>query len=256
MRNVFIVGCNGKMGQLVYELIQKDECWDSYYGFDLTTSKRNIFVYTSMERLMSDAFTVNDYTNVIVDFSHPSATMEILPFAVEKEIPMVIATTGFTPEQQKEIINCAKTIPIFKSSNMAYSSTAFTRLVKMAASLLQEPYEISIHEIHHKGKKDAPSGTAKDMLFEAVNEGRGNTLKYRFDSNGLKADNEVWVSSERVGHFRGEHTVTIAGPNDFVQLRHFVSDRKVFAEGALQAARFIMEQTEPGLYTMENLFNK
>lgn len=94
------------------------------------------------------------------------------------------------------------------------------------------------------------------MLFDAVNEGRSGTLVYRFDSNGKKAENEVWVSSGRVGSFRGDHIVTIAGDNDYVQLKHSINDRALFAEGALDAARFIMQQTEPRIYTMADMFNE
>lgn len=255
-KNVFVVGCNGRMGRLVYDLAQKSEDLNVVYGFDQHTSAElNIGIYTSVEQFLSDATTISSNTDVIVDFSNPSATLKILPWAAELDIPVVIATTGFTPEEETEIKCSAERIPIFKSSNMAYSTKAFIETVRFAAKRFQPPYEFSIHEIHHHDKKDAPSGTAK-MLFDAINEAHGSTLSYRFDSNGLKGEKEVWVSSERVGSFRGEHTVTIAGPSDFVQFKHFVNDRGVFAEGALEAARYIMRQTEPRIYTMDDLFNE
>ena len=226
MINVFIVGFNGKMGQLVFELTKKRSSdWHSYCGFDLTKSKQRC-VYTSMEKLMSDAFTVGGYTDVFIDFSAPSATMEILPFAVEKEIPMVIGTTGFTQEQEEEIANCAKTIPIFKSDNMAYSSEVFTKLVKQAAKLLPE-YEVSI--------------------IETPLEEKHGTLQINYEG-----DDKLCVSTKRIEHFPTSYMVTIAGANSFIILQHNFIDREIFAEGALNAAKFIVYQ-DPGLYTMKDL---
>lgn len=143
----------------------------------------------------------------------------------------------------------------WKLVNITLPTKRFISLVKYAAKLFPEPYGISIHEIHHDEKADAPSGTAK-MLFDAVNEGRDGAMVYRFDSSEKKAKNEVWVSSERVGYFRGDHIVTIAGENDYVQLKHSILDRALFAEGALNAARFIMQQTEPRIYTVNDMFNE
>lgn len=240
-KTVFVVGgFNGKMGTCVRNLINKCKDLQS----DALCATYLQMIDTSIR-----------YSDVIIDFSHPDATMIVLPSAVKQNIPMVIATTGFNSEQLAQIEEAAKVIPIFKSANMGLCTKRFINVVKYAARAFPAPYEISIHEIHHSGKKDAPSGTAK-MLFDAVNEGRNGTLIYRFDSNGIKGDNEVWVSSERVGNFRGEHIVTIAGENDVLELKHSISDRAVFAEGALEAARYIMQQTEPRIYTMDDLFNE
>lgn len=248
-KNVFVVGCNGKMGRIVCDLVRESEDLVVTHGFDLNTdSKSGILIQNDCSSFFPE-------TDVIIDFSKPKATMAILPIAVKQKIPMVIATTGFTPFQMQAIEDMSKETPIFFSNNMAYSTKLFVELVRYGAKLFKEPYEISIHEIHHSGKSDAPSGTAKNMLFTAVNEAREDTLVYRFDSNAAKAKNEVWVSSERVGCFRGEHIVTIAGANDYVQLKHSINDRGVFAEGALHAARYLMEQ-KPGFYTMNDLFNE
>lgn len=252
-KNVFVVGCNGKMGRIVRSLISESDDMDTTAGFD--QHQGGVIASYCSENLRNNPNAVFYNTDVIVDFSRPEATMEILPYAVKYRIPMVIATTGFTKEQELELKSAASLIPIFKSSNMALSTKRFISLVKCAAKLFPEPYEISIHEDHHSGKADAPSGTAK-MLFDAVNEGRGRTLVYRFDSSGKRAENEVWVSSGRVGSFRGDHIVTIASENDYIQLKHSILDRALFAEGALDAARYIMQQTEPRIYTMDDLFNE
>lgn len=249
-KNVFVVGSNGKMGRIVCNLIKTSSDLEPFASLDHNWPsecvKRSYWKCTAGWL---------DNIDVIVDFSHPDATMMVLPSAVKGKIPMVIATTGFDSEQEKRIEEAAAVIPIFKSANMGLCTKRFIEVAKYAARVFLAPYEISIHEIHHSAKKDAPSGTAK-MLFEAVNEGRDGTLVYHFDSNDKKGANEVWVSSERVGSFRGEHIVTIAGANDVLQLRHSIADRAVFAEGALEAARYIMQQTEPRIYTMDDLFSE
>lgn len=252
-KNVFVVGCNGKMGQIVRILISKSDDMTATAGFDHVQG--GVISTYCPNDLSVCANTIFNGRDVIIDFSRPEATMKILPYAVQYQIPMVIATTGFTEDQEMNIKGAARSIPIFKSSNMALSTKRFISLVKYVAELFPEPYGISIHEIHHDEKADAPSGTAK-MLFDAVNDGRGGTLVYRFDSSAKKAKNEVWVSSERVGSFRGDHIVTIASENDYVQLKHSILDRALFAEGALNAARYIMQQTEPRIYTMDDLFNE
>lgn len=252
-KNVFVVGCSGKMGRIVRDLIYNSNDLVVSAGYDeIPAGSIATYCKDDLSVCNQEALEGKD---AIIDFSRPKATMEILPYAVQYRIPMVIATTGFTEGQELTIKGAARSIPIFKSSNMALSTKRFISLVKYAASLFPAPYEIAIHEDHHSGKKDAPSGTAK-MLFDAVNEGRGGTLVYRFDSNSKKAENEVWVSSGRVGSLRGDHIVTIAGENDYVQLKHSISDRALFAEGALNAARFLMQQTEPRIYTMDDLFNE
>lgn len=252
-KNVFVVGCNGKMGQIVRILISKSDDMTATAGFDHVQG--GVITTYCPNDLSVCANTIFNGRDVIIDFSRPEATMKILPYAVQYQIPMVIATTGFTEDQEMNIKGAARSIPIFKSSNMALSTKRFISLVKYAASLFPHPYEIAIHEDHHSEKRDAPSGTAK-MLFDAVNEGRNGTMVYRFDSNGKKTKNEVWVSSGRVGSFRGDHIVTIAGENDYVQLKHSINDRALFAEGALDAARFIMQQTNPGIYTINDMFNE
>lgn len=254
-KNVFVVGCNGKMGRIVCKLIKASSDLAPRAGLDSDLQGEDVTSNTWCLYCTCVSADCLNGTDVIIDFSHPDATMSILPFAIKLRIPMVIATTGFDSEQEQRIEEAAAVIPIFKSANMGLCTKRFIEVVKYAARVFLAPYEISIHEIHHSAKKDAPSGTAK-MLFDAVNEGRDGTLVYHFDSNDKKGANEVWVSSERVGSFRGEHIVTMAGANDVLQLRHSIADRTVFAEGALEAARYIMQQTEPRIYTMDDLFNE
>lgn len=251
-KKVIVVGATGRMGRIVCDLIAKSEDMEVLGGLCHTyRCLPDLYhLYNKVENL--NHFHVAD---VIIDFSRPEATMEILPYALHYRIPMVIATTGFSGVHENAVLEASCFIPIFKSANMGLGTKRFIQIVKNAASILPGSYEISIHEVHHSGKADAPSGTAK-MLFTAVNEARNGSLRYRFDSNDKKSENEVWVSSERIGNFRGEHTVTICGENEYFRFTHSIQDRAVFAEGALEAARFIMQQTEPRVYTMDDLFNE
>lgn len=248
-KKVIVVGATGRMGRIVCDLIAKSDDMEVCCGLCHSYAENRIPGIT--------LFTKADFANffeadVIIDFSTPMAMGDVLPKASRYKIPVVIATTGISEDF---VEHHSYTIPIFKSANMSVGTKRFIQIVKNAASILPGSYEISIHEVHHSGKADAPSGTAK-MLFTAVNEARNGSLKYRFDSNDKKSENEVWVSSERIGNFRGEHTVTICGENEYFRFTHSVQDRAVFAEGALEAARFIMQQTEPRVYTMDDLFNE
>lgn len=252
-KNVFVVGCNGTMGQTVRSLIAKSDDMATTAGFDQLQG--GVVASYCAEDLSVCADTIFNGRDVIIDFSRPEATMKILPYAVDYRIPMVIATTGFDADQLAKIEELAQYIPIFMSSNMGLGTKAFIQIVKYAVGVLPGSYKISIREMHHTGKADAPSGTAK-MLFDAVNEAREGTLVYRFDSNGKRGENEVWVCSERNENFCGDHTVTIAGINEYFSFTHSVRDRAIFAEGALNAARYLMQQTEPRIYTMDDLFNE
>lgn len=258
-KSVFVVGCFGKMGEIVCKLILKSEDFCLRYGCDYNQNERTAtFAYSSETSGLDCGFgptlSIPDPVDVVIDFSRPKATMTILPMAVERQIPMVIATTGFSPEQEAKIEEAGKTIPIFWSSNMAYSIKAFIETTKAVAKTLPD-YQIAIHERHHAAKQDAPSGTAK-MLFNAINEAHGGTLCYQYDENAPRVDNAVWLSAERNGNIKGEHRITFSGKNETIELKHSVDDRAVFADGALQAARFILKQTEPRIYTMDDLFNE
>lgn len=249
-KNVFVVGCNGRMGQIVRSLIAKSDDMATTAGFDQLQG--GVVASYCAEDLSVCADTIFNGRDVIIDFSRPEATMKILPYAVDYRIPMVIATTGFTEGQELTIKGAARSIPIFKSSNMALSAKRFISLVKYAAALFPEPYAITIHENRPK-HNDALDDTTK-LLFEAINC-RCGTKVYPFDFNMRISENEFWVSSGHVENLHSGHMITIESANDYVQLKYSVSNQSI-AEGALDAARFIMQQTEPRIYTMDDLFNE
>lgn len=245
-KNVFLVGANGRMGKITSELISNSVDFDVPYVYDQVVSKSN----SGCNIYNSSVQAVPKGTDVIIDFSKPNATMTVLPWAVEAKVPMVIAPTGYTPEQNEAIAEASKIIPIFKSSNMSYGVNAMIEIVKLAAKLFYS-YDSEILDFHHSGKVDSPSGTA-NMLAEAIKEVQDG-METIYGRTGKRQSNEIGIAAQRGGGIPGEHVITFAGPNDFVRLQHFALKPEMFAEGALDAARFILKQTEPRLYTMKDL---
>lgn len=256
-KKVLVVGSSGRMGSLVIHAIEKSSDF-AYWGGYCLPNETTDFTKPIITSYADFPYITRQFgtPDIIIDFSKPPATIEVLKYASEyscNKIPMVIATTNFSKEQQEIIDSVATKIPIFQSSNMSYSVNVVIKLLEVATSLLGDNYEIGIHETHHSGKVDAPSGTAT-MFFNAINKASGDNLIAVYGSSGKKQDDEVWISSQRCGNFPGEHIVTFAGKNDFIRIEHFATNPSMFAEGALDAARFLLKQTEPRIYTMADMF--
>lgn len=237
----------GRMGKEIINAVEKQNDLKIVCGFDREKSEDGVFkVYNKIEDIEQDI-------DVIIDFSVPVATFEILKYAIKNHIPTVIATTGFNEEELKEIENISKEIPIFKSSNMSLEINLMVSLVQKVAEVLNES-DIEIIEAHHNKKIDSPSGTAI-LLADAINKVFEGEKQYNFDrmSKREKRDKkEIGFSSIRGGNIVGEHTVQFYGENETLEITHKSYSRQVFAEGALKAARFIVNQNV-GLYDMEDL---
>ncbi len=191
---------------------------------------------------------------MIIDFSVPVATLAVLSFAKAHHIPVVIATTGFSEEQQKQINTFAKDIPIFQSSNMSFEIHLMTKVLKMVSLALADESDIEIIETHHNRKIDAPSGTAL-MLANSINETMQNRYTYDFDrmqKREKRSPKEIGFSSIRGGNIVGEHTVQFLSQNETFEITHKAYSRKVFADGSLKAARFLIGKPN-GFYTMDDL---
>ncbi|MCL2699872.1 MAG: 4-hydroxy-tetrahydrodipicolinate reductase [Defluviitaleaceae bacterium] len=195
--------------------------------------------------------------DVIIDFSLADAVTPLLKFAREKKLPAVICTTGLTPEQEDEITETAKIVPIFHSSNMSLGISLLTTVLKRVSRLLYESgFDIEILEKHHNRKIDAPSGTAW-VLAASVNAALDNKLEPVFDRSPRRerrGREELGMSSIRGGTICGEHSVIFAGNEEVIELRHSAFSREIYAVGALNAAKYIKDKP-PGLYTMENIIN-
>lgn len=247
MINVLVNGCNGKMGQEVINQIESDKDFLVLAGFDREDLGNTSFpVYNNISSI-----TVKP--DVIIDFSVPVATLNILEYAKQHSIPMVIATTGFSDEQLEILEEYSKYIPIFKSANMSYDINLMAKLLAQIAPILKNS-DIEIIETHHNRKIDAPSGTAL-LLADSINKSLNNSMEYNFDrfSNREKRkENEIGFSSIRGGNIVGEHTVKFYSPYETFEITHTSYSRSVFAEGALKAAKFIISK-EAGLYNMDDL---
>lgn len=249
MLEVMINGCNGKMGQIVCDLVEQNENLVLKSGFDKNVTGE--FAFPVFNRIQD----ITEKPDVIIDFSVPIATFHILEYAVSNHIPIVIATTGFSNEEEKRIKEYSKQIPIFKSANMSYDIMIMKKLVQWLAPLLSDT-DIEITETHHNRKIDSPSGTAQ-MLADTINHSLGNHLhcEYnRHDKREKRDKNEIGMNSIRGGNIVGEHVVQFFGEFETFELKHTSYSRNVFAEGAIKAAKFLVNMPE-GLYSMEDMFH-
>lgn len=249
MINILVNGCNGKMGQEVVRQIELDDETLVLAGFDREDLGNTSYpVYTNFSSI-----TVKP--DVIIDFSIPVATLNVLEYAKENSIPIVIATTGFSDEQLKIIEEYSAHIPVFKSANMSYDINLMAKLLSQIAPILKNS-DIEIIETHHNRKIDAPSGTAL-LLADSINKSLDNSMEYNFDrfsSREKRKTNEIGFSSIRGGNIVGEHTVKFYSPYETFEITHTSYSRSVFAEGALKATKFIKDE-KPGLYSMDDLLN-
>lgn len=246
MKSIVISGICGKTGANVYESA-KEAGLNVACGID--KEYRGNFdcpVYRSFAD-------VNEYADVVVDFSSPSNLTALLRYCVENKTPAVIATTGYSADDEIKITEAAKLIPIMKTSNLSLGVNFFIKTVGETAKILGE-YDVEIIERHHKFKKDAPSGTAK-MIVEAIRKSREiPLLSYGRKGEKTRKDGEIGIHSVRGGSVVGEHEVCFYGKYDEIRLVHSAQNKKLFSDGAIKAALFIAEQ-RPGFYTEKNLYN-
>lgn len=242
MINVLINGCNGNMGKVLKQYINKlpDICVK--YEIDVNTTM-------SFETLNK----ISEKPDVIIDFSTPEGSFTALDYAVCHLVPIVIATTGFNNEQNSKILEYSEAIPIFKASNMSYVIHLMSKVLSNISPLLSH-MDIEIIEKHHNKKKDAPSGTAL-MLANSINSPNKNKYNYVYDrhsKNNFRFKNEIGFSSIRGGNVVGEHSVIFLGENESIEIKHTAYSREIFAEGSVRAAKFLINQKN-GIYGMEDL---
>lgn len=249
MINVLVNGCNGRMGKEVINQMDLYPNMSLSCGVDITDNDLNQFpVYRKIED-------INSPVDIIIDFSVPISTLNILEYAVKNKIPIVIATTGFSKEEKEKIKEASEIIPVFQSANMSFDINLMSKMVSELAMLLKDS-DIEIIETHHNSKKDAPSGTAL-LLADSINKSLGNKMNYTFDrhtTNKKREKNEIGFSSIRGGNIVGEHTVKFFSPYETFEITHISYSKTVYADGALKAAEFLL--TKPaGFYDMNDLIN-
>ena len=191
--------------------------------------------------------------DMVLDFSHHSAVNDLLPWAAARSLPVIIATTGHTPEELGKIDEFSKVIPIFFASNLSMGVALLAEFAKKAAAAFPGA-DIEIVETHHNRKLDAPSSTAI-TLAKAVQAGRpDNTIAYGRSGMGKRKPGEITVHALRMGNISGQHEIHITTDHEQLTLRHEAYDRTLFAEGAMAAARFLLGKPA-GLYGMEDILN-
>ena len=252
MLKVVISGCSGFMGKVLTRVAAAEPDINVVAGFDPVQSDPlpAYPIYTFPHVFIGDV-------DVIVDFSVPEALYELLPYAVERKIPLILCATGYSNEQLKEIDEAAAKIPVFRSGNMSLGINLLIDLIKRACAVLGDSYDVEIIERHHKRKVDAPSGTAL-MLAEAAASSLPHDAEYIYERESKREPrkkHEIGISALRGGTIVGEHEVIFAGLDEVIELKHTAASREVFAVGAIRAARFISKVNKPGLYNMGDVLN-
>lgn len=234
MIKVAVCGIGGKMGANIVNLLEGDENAEVVCGVDLVTPENcKVPVYSSFKN-------INEKVDVVIDFSSPAVLKSELEWAKEKKAAVVLASTGYSKDDLRYIDECAKEVAIFKTANFSLGVNLLVKLVKEAAEVLGDKFDIEIIEKHHNQKVDAPSGTAL-MLADSANSAFENSRKYLNGRDGIvgKRGNEIGIHAVRGGTIVGEHDVMFAGEDEIITLSHSARSKKVFAAGAIKAAKWV-----------------
>lgn len=248
--DIILCGCNGKMGQAVIDESQKFCNMNIVAGVDIKPDNSKSFpIFSSINNVSVKA-------DIIIDFSNPLALNSILEYSQNQKLPVVICTTGFSKEQVEKINEASKNIPVFYSGNMSLGINLLIELCQKATNVLGDSFDIEIIEKHHNQKIDAPSGTAL-MIANGISEHLDEKYEYKYNrttSREKRKKNEIGIHSIRGGTITGDHEVIFAGKDEIITISHHAASRNIFANGAINAAKYILNKT-PGLYKMKNLIN-
>jgi 4-hydroxy-tetrahydrodipicolinate reductase len=250
---ITITGAHGRMGKILIKRISKKKNLKLFSLTDLKSEKNINGIKTQKNNL--EAF---KKTDVIIDFSRPKASLEILNYAKKLKKRVVIGTTGFTKQQNNLIKKCSKKIAIFKSGNMSLGINLLEYIVNILSKKIPNDYQIGINDDHHRKKVDYPSGTAL-MLTNAVSKGKNKNLKsikgkIFLNKKGNLQKNKVNFFITRKGNTIGKHSVIFNNKIENIELKHTAFSRELFADGALNAAIWISKKNK-GLFNMQDMFN-
>ena len=252
--NLAITGCLGRMGQ---QLIKSSKNNKDFKIVALTESK---IVSKKISGVKLKLNTVDAFkkANVIVDFTVPKCTLQVLKIASKLKKRVVIGTTGFSKREESLIKKFSKNIPILKAGNMSLGVNLLIYLTEIASKSLGNNFLTKVYEVHHKYKKDHPSGTAL-MLGRGIADGKSKNFYKLIGKKYLNKKNfpygkKINFNSIRKGNFIGEHEVNFSNGKEIVTLNHKSFDRALYSEGALSASKWLMKK-KPGLYSMRDLLN-
>ena len=252
--NLAITGCMGRMGQMLIKSSKQDK------NFKLVSLTENRKINKKIYGIKPELNTIYAFkkTDVIIDFTIPKCTLEVLKIAAKQKKRVVIGTTGFTKKQEKMIKNFSKKIPILKAGNMSLGVNLLMYLTEIASRSLGKKFLSKVFEVHHKGKKDYPSGTAF-MLGEGISTGQNKNFysmigKKYLNKKSFPYGKKINFNSIRKGNVVGEHEVKFSSGKEIITLNHESFDRALYSEGALTAAKWLKNK-KPGLYSMRDLLN-
>ena len=252
--NISVSGCMGRMGQQIIKSANKDK---SFKIVSLTEKK---LIKKKINGIIPQLNTPKTFknTNVIIDFSIPKCTFEILKIAAMQKKRVVIGTTGFTKKEEDLIKKFSKKIPILKAGNMSVGINLLMYLTEITAKSLGDYFLSKIFEVHHRHKKDHPSGTAL-MLGKGIAIGKNKNFykilgKKYLNKRSFPFSKKINFNSIRKGEVIGEHEVKFSSGKEIVTLNHEAFDRALYSEGALVAAKWLIKK-KPGLYSMRNVLN-
>ena len=240
---IILSGASGHMGRAVAEQA-KAEGIEVLFGVDAAGGTAEFPIYVSFAEAPA----------VVIDFSRPDALEGLLSYAESNRLPVVLATTGYTAEQEARVDEAAKVIPVFRSANMSVGVALLRHLCQEAARVLGESFDVEIVEAHHNRKVDAPSGTAL-ALYDAIKDAYAEPRAAQYGRHGRdckRQHNEIGIHALRGGTVTGEHEVCFFGPAERIRISHSAENRSVFASGALKAAAFLQAKS-PARYDMTYL---
>ena len=249
MTRIILCGCNGKMGRVISQLVKEDENAEIVAGVDISGEGPEGYpVFRSIAECDVEA-------DVVIDFSAPAALAEILSVGIQKNLPLVLCTTGYGKEDLERIEKTSEQVAVLRSANMSLGINLLLSLVQSAAKVLAEAdFDIELVEKHHNQKVDAPSGTAL-ALADAINEALEQAYTYKYDRSAerVKRDKkEIGISAVRGGSIVGEHEVIFAGTDEVIEMKHTAYSKAIFGKGAVSAAKFLAGKPA-GMYSMKDV---
>ena len=252
--NLAISGCLGRMGQQLIKSSKNNK------NFKLAALTENKAMRKKVAGIKLDVNTEEAFknTDVIIDFTVPNCTLDILKIASKLKKRVVIGTTGFTQKEENIIKKFSKKVPILKAGNMSLGVNLLMYLTEITSESLNDEYLSKIFEVHHKHKKDYPSGTAL-MLGKGIADGKNKNLynlmgKKFLNKKSFPYGKKINFNSIRKGEIIGEHEVTFSSGKEIIKLNHEAFDRALYSDGALTAAKWLINK-KPGLYSMRDLLN-
>lgn len=249
MVRLIMHGCNGKMGQVITKIVKDDANAEIVAGIDKYQGIQNEYP------VFSDIAECDVEADVVIDFSNAAAVDGLLDYCVNKQVPVVLCTTGLSEEQLVKVRETSEKVAVLKSANMSLGINMLLKLLQDATKILAPAgYDIEIVEKHHNQKVDAPSGTAL-ALADSINEVLDNEYDYKYDRSQerKKRDKkEIGISAVRGGTIVGEHEVIYAGEDEVIEFKHTAYSKAVFAKGAVEAGKFLKGKG-PGMYGMQDV---